>query len=237
MTSQIVRVDDVAVTYGTGPASVFALRGLTLEFRAGEVTLVMGPSGSGKTTLLTILGCLLSPTRGAVNLLGHDPAAMSENERTRFRLRNVGFVFQAFRLIRSLSAIENVSVALEIARVPRREARERARRALAELGLSSRERLRPDELSGGEKQRVAIARALANGPRLILADEPTASLDSESGLAIVETLRALSREERRTVVVVSHDPRLAERADRVVKLRDGAIDSDVKNAGTGSPSA
>jgi len=158
--------------------------------------------------------------------LGTDPATLGERGRTRFRRENVGFVFQSFRLIRSLDAIENVRLALEIAGVAKRAATERARAALAALGLSARERLRPDELSGGEKQRVAIARALANDPKLVLADEPTASLDGAAGLSIVETLRTMARADGRTVVVVSHDPRLAERADRVVVLRDGAIDSD-----------
>ena len=228
-------VRGVAVRYGSGATAVSALRGVTLALRPGEVTLVMGPSGSGKTTLLTLLGALLLPTSGDVRLLGADPSAMSEKERTRFRLRNVGFVFQAFRLIRSLDAIENVRIALEIAGVRRAEATERARAALAALGLSSRERLRPDELSGGEKQRVAIARALANGPQLVLADEPTASLDGESGHAIAETLRATARDGGgRAVVVVSHDPRLVESADRVVTLRDGEVHSDERTGKVGA---
>lgn len=223
-------VRDVAVRYGSGASAVTALRGVTLGIRTGDVTLVMGPSGSGKTTLLTLLGALLLPTSGDVRLLGADPAAMSERERTRFRLRNVGFVFQAFRLIRSLDAIENVRIALEIAGVRRAEATDRARAALAAVGLASRERLRPDELSGGEKQRVAIARALVNEPKLVLADEPTASLDGESGHAIAETLRSAAGDSLgRAVVVVSHDPRLIESADRVVTLRDGQVHSDERN--------
>ncbi len=190
----------------------------------------MGPSGSGKTTLLTVLGCLLTPTAGAVRLLDRDPEELNEEQKARFRLRHIGYVFQSFRLIRSLTAMENVRIVLEIDGVGKREATDRSRAALAALGLESKSHLLPDALSGGEKQRVAIARALVHDPPLVLADEPTASLDGEAGLAVVETLRRASRETARTVVIVSHDSRLAERADRVVRLRDGRLDSDTRNS-------
>ncbi len=213
-------------TYGTGRAAVRALEDVTLAFAPGAVHLVMGPSGSGKTTLLSVLGCLLTPDAGEVRLLGCDVTRLAEEHRTTLRRRHIGFVFQAFRLFRSLSAVENVMVALDIAGRPGREARQAAEAALEAVGLADRRHRRPHELSGGEKQRVAVARALVNGPEVVLADEPTASLDAVSGLQVAALLRRLATDEGRVVAVVSHDPRLRPYADRVVVLESGRVVED-----------
>jgi putative ABC transport system ATP-binding protein len=183
----------------------------------------MGPSGSGKTTLLSLMGCLMSPDEGAVSVQGTDVAKLSDAQRTVLRRCHIGFIFQAFRLFHSLSAFENVMIASDIAggRTPRRV--EAARELLTRVGLSDKAALKPNALSGGEKQRVAIARALLPSPSILLADEPTASLDSSAGRQICGILRCLADEESRTVVVVSHDPRWTEFAHRTVVLHDGRV--------------
>src|SRR5215471_2671139 len=219
-------VTEVGIEYGTGAASVLALDGVSLDFRPANLTLVMGPSGSGKTTLLSLLGCLLTPDRGGVSVMNTPVRALSEEARGRIRRRYIGYVFQAFRLFHSLSALENVAIALEICGKRGKAARKTAMHALDAVGLSERSRLKPAELSGGEKQRVAIARALVNDPPILLADEPTASLDSASGLQISQTLRKLTHEDRRLVVVVSHDPRWREFSDRTITLQDGRVLTD-----------
>src|SRR5262245_61742208 len=190
------------------------------------MTLVMGPSGSGKTTLLSVIGCLLTPDCGAMSLMGRSAAGLSEKAKGELRRRTIGYVFQAFRLFRSLTALENVLVALEIAGCHGRRAHAIALQALERVGLAGKLRLKPDELSGGEKQRVAIARALVNNPPVILADEPTASLDSVAGAQIAELLLKLAEEEKRLVVVVSHDPRWLSFGHRSVILRDGQVVED-----------
>jgi putative ABC transport system ATP-binding protein len=219
-------VKDVEVTYGSGRAAVCAIDRVSLAFQAGRLTLVMGPSGSGKTTLLSVLGCLLMPDGGAAYVMGQLVTALSEEERGELRRQCIGYVFQAFRLFRSLSALENVLLALDIAGGRGRRAKEEARRALHTVGLGDKWRLKPDELSGGEKQRVAIARALVNDPRIILADEPTASLDSHAGEQVAGMLLRLAEEEKRLVVVVSHDPRWRSFSHRTVVMRDGRIVED-----------
>jgi putative ABC transport system ATP-binding protein len=182
----------------------------------------MGPSGSGKTTLLSLLGCLLTPDSGSVYLDGVEVSRLNERQRTAIRRRNIGFIFQAFRLFRSLSAIENVAIGAEISG-GEGGSKQRARELLSELGVGDKTHLKPNELSGGEKQKVAIARALIRNPQVVLADEPTASLDSQAGRQIFEILFKLAVEEKKTVVVVSHDPRWESFAHHVMQLRDGQV--------------
>jgi putative ABC transport system ATP-binding protein len=207
--------------FGDGETRVAAVSDVDLQLGRGEIVLVMGPSGSGKTTLLSMLGGLLRPTAGEILVDGVDIAALDEARLPPFRAETFGFIFQDFNLIASLSARENVEVALNIAAHRGRDARERAQALLDGLGLGDRLDFPVEKLSGGEKQRVAIARAVANQPALILADEPTANLDSRHGAETMRLLRALAREEGTTVVIVSHDARLREIADRVLWLEDG----------------
>ncbi len=224
--SPLLSAVDLAKTYGEGHAAVEALRGVSLTIGSGEFVAIMGPSGSGKSTLLHLLGGLDIPSRGRIVLDGSDLAAMSEDERTLVRRRRVGFVFQAFNLLPVLTAEENVAVPLTMDGVPDRVAAQRAAAALALTGLAGRGEHFPSELSGGEQQRVAIARALVNDPMLILADEPTGNLDSTSGDYVMHLLRRLVDERRQTVVMVTHDPRHAALADRIVRLADGSIVDD-----------
>jgi putative ABC transport system ATP-binding protein len=207
--------------FGDGETHVAAVSDVDLQLGRGEIVLVMGPSGSGKTTLLSMLGGLLRPSEGEILVDGVDIAALDEARLPPFRAETFGFIFQDFNLIGSLSARENVEVALNIAARHGRDARQRAQALLDGLGLADRLDFPVEKLSGGEKQRVAIARAVANQPALILADEPTANLDSRHGAETMRLLRALAREEGTTVVIVSHDARLREIADRVLWLEDG----------------
>ncbi len=215
---------NASVTFGSGAEKCRALQNVTLSFEPGTLTLLMGPSGSGKTTLLSLLGCLLTPDSGSIYMNGVEVSRLNESQRTAIRRRNIGFIFQAFRLFRSLSAIENVEIAAEISGregAPGQGAS--ARKLLSDLGLTDKIHLKPNALSGGEKQRVAIARALIRSPQVLLADEPTASLDSQAGRQIFEILYKLAVEEKKTVVVVSHDPRWESFAHRVAELRDGQV--------------
>ena len=221
----MLAAENVTVTYGSGSSVVHAVDSVSLVFDVGRLTLVMGPSGSGKTTLLSVLGCLLTPDSGAVYLQDRLVTDLSEKERGDIRKQFIGYVFQAFRLFRSLSALENILVALEISGCRGRKAREAARGVLAAVGMADKWRLKPNELSG-EKQRVAIARAIVNDPPIILADEPTASLDSSSGVQIAELLLKLAEEEKRLVLVVSHDSRWLPFCHRTVEMRDGRIVDD-----------
>ena len=222
-------VEKVSVLYGPANARAAAVNDVSLEFQPGTLTLIMGPSGSGKTTLLSVLGALLRPDTGKVYLDEKEISALGEDERTRLRREHVGFIFQAFRLLHALSALDNVLIARDVRGARARQDRENASQVLAELGLGSKLDLKPKELSGGEKQRVAIARALLAEPQVLLADEPTASLDSVSGKQICELVRRLSTERRYTTVVVSHDPRWSDFADRVVRLEDGRVTGEGLN--------
>lgn len=217
----LVRIRSLTRTFGSDETRVDAVRGLDLELERGEIVLVMGPSGSGKTTFLSMLGGLLRVSGGEIWIDGTDIAALSERELPPFRARTFGFIFQDFNLVDSLSARENVEVALNIAGERGQSARDRARKLLESMGLAARLDFPIGKLSGGEKQRVAIARAIANHPVLVLADEPTANLDSHHGAETMRLLRELAREEEATVVIVSHDERLREVADRVLWLEDG----------------
>lgn len=215
---------DVVKVYGTGPAAVEAVRGVSLEVREGEIVAIVGPSGSGKTTLLSIAGCLLRPTSGSVYILGEEATRLGQARLARFRLRHIGFVFQSFNLLPALTAQENVEIALNLAGVTGRAARERARHLLDLLGLTPRAHQRPPDLSAGEQQRLAVARALANAPDIILADEPTANLDSKAGRRVMELMRsAVEQGEAKGLVVVTHDARILDVAHRVLTMEDGLL--------------
>lgn len=212
----------ISRTFGSGDTQVVALDEVSLTVDAGEVVMVLGPSGSGKTTLLSILGGLLRPTHGTVHVDGVllDPR---QGDSAQHRLERVGFVFQSFNLLPALTAVENVALPLRLRGLRRGDALQRAAAMLAALGLQHRLRAHPQTLSGGEKQRVSIARALVGDPRLLLADEPTASLDTRRGREAVELLTSLARQGRQACVMVSHDQRLAAFADRVLELEDGRL--------------
>ncbi len=223
MPNQFLAVEDAGISFGEGNARVPALRGVSVTFERGTLSLVMGPSGSGKTTLLSLLGCLLSPDEGTVFVDGVAVNKLSESEKTVLRRQKISFVFQAFRLLHSLSAIDNVALGLEIRDGNRADKMEKARELLLQFGLGDKLNREPSGLSPGEKQRVAIARALAGNPPILLADEPTASLDAEAGRNICQILRSQVDQNGRTVVVVSHDPRWKEFADRTIILSDGQV--------------
>jgi putative ABC transport system ATP-binding protein len=224
-------VEQVTKSYGSGATATHALKGVDLDVRPKEVLLMEGPSGSGKTTLLSIMGAILRPTSGRVIVGGRDIAKLPERELPRVRLEELGFVFQGFNLFPALTAQENVGIALDIRGARGAAAEARARQALDAVGLADKARSLPRDLSGGQKQRVAIARALVGEPRIILADEPTASLDAESGRRIMELLRSLATNDGRAVVVVTHDARIFEYADRVVRIDDGRLAEAIEPAG------
>lgn len=219
----VLQTHNLTKVYGQGHTEVVAVDKVNFQVARGEVVLVMGPSGSGKTTLLLLLGCLMRPTSGRLEFGGLDVHRLPTQKLPEFRLLEIGFVFQDFNLIDSLSALENVAVPMQIAKVRPKVVRERAVALLSELGLKERLHHEPSKLSGGEKQRVAIARALAMGPHLILADEPTANLDSKSGLAVMDNFKRLATEEGCSLIIVSHDPRLRTIADRTLWLEDGRM--------------
>jgi putative ABC transport system ATP-binding protein len=219
-----VKAEGLEKTFGEGDVEVRAVRGIDLEVRPGEVVLIMGPSGSGKTTLLSMLGAMLRPTSGRIAVDGVALTDLPESRLPEFRARRFGFVFQDFNLLSALTAEENVEFALNLSGVTGHRARDRAGRLLDGFGLAERRGFRPEKLSGGEKQRVAIARALANEPAVILADEPTANLDSKIGHEIARLLRSIA-DEGKSVLIVSHDARLKEIADRVLWLEDGQFRS------------
>jgi putative ABC transport system ATP-binding protein len=222
-TTPVYELRGVSKTYSLGGSLVHAVRDADLTIRAGEATAVVGPSGSGKTTLLQLLGALDRPTAGEINFEGRDIAASGDRELGRLRLDTFGFVFQQFNLIPTLTAAQNVEVALAPGGLPTRERRDAVLGLLDSVGLAPRADHVPSKLSGGEQQRVAIARALANEPHVLLADEPTGNLDSETGAEIVELLLSLGEDGRRTVVVVTHDVDIAGRAKRVLRMRDGRL--------------
>jgi putative ABC transport system ATP-binding protein len=218
---EILRVSGLTKVFGHGDAAVRAVDGVALNVCGGELVLIMGPSGSGKTTLLTMIGGLLRPTSGSVVIEGLDITTLSEARLAPVRRKSVGFIFQSFNLWDSLTVLENVELPLNIAGIRGREARQRAQSLLTDRGLESRLSFRTRDLSGGEKQRVSIARALANEPRLLLADEPTANLDSKHGRDVMHLLHDVAKKGDRAVMVVSHDHRIREVADRVLWLEDG----------------
>ena len=219
----VLQAHDVTKIFQEGRETVSVLNGASLLVERGEVVALEGPSGSGKTTFLSILGCILTPTAGRVVVDGQEVDAKRPGRLPEIRKRSIGFVFQQFNLFPALTALENVEYALNIKGVPGREARREARRVLEAVGLGDRLRVLPRDLSGGQKQRVAIARALAGAPPVVLADEPTANLDSQVGMQVLEMFRDLAKQENRALLIVTHDPKVRTIADRVVQIRDGRL--------------
>jgi putative ABC transport system ATP-binding protein len=226
----LVKVRGLTKIYRLDGQQTTALREVDLDIAAGEFTAIAGPSGSGKSTLLHLIGGLDHPTAGEVWLGGERIDRFDPNRLAELRLRNFGFVFQAYNLIPVLSALENAAFVLELQGRPRQEREQRARQALGDLGVEELWNRRPNQLSGGQQQRVAVARALAAEPRVILADEPTANLDGVTGLALIDEMKHLNREHGVTFVVATHDPRLLERVRRIVHLEDGRVVRDVAGA-------
>ncbi|MBI5086748.1 MAG: ABC transporter ATP-binding protein [Acidobacteria bacterium] len=219
----MIEIRDLHKTYGKGQAAVSALSGVDLHVSAGEVLMLMGPSGSGKTTLLSVMGCILQASSGSVKVDGLEVVGLAESKLPRVRLKHFGFIFQGFNLFPALTARENVELALKLKGVGGAGARKRAAALLEQVGLADKLKAYPADLSGGQKQRIAIARALAGDPPIILADEPTAALDSHSGQKVMEMLAGLAREDGRTVVVVTHDNRVLHYASRIVHIADGRV--------------
>jgi len=230
----LIRMLGVRRAFPLGGRTVEALRGVTLDVDAGEYVAVVGPSGCGKSTMLNVLGAVDRPTSGTVTVDGRDLGALRDRDATEFRLRRVGFVFQRFYLMPTLTARENVELPMAEARVARTERRARALELLAYVGLGERADHRPAQLSGGEQQRVAIARALANRPALVLADEPTGELDARTGTEIIDLFQRLN-DDGTTLVVVTHDEKLADAARRVVHMRDGVVVDDTRDSRLGTP--
>ncbi len=221
----IVELVDVTRVYQLGKLKVTAVEDVNLKIASGEFLAIMGPSGSGKTTLLNLIGALDNPTSGQVLIDGEDISRMSDAQLTNIRRNKIGFIFQFYNLIPVLNALENVELPMTAARTPRKDRLNRARYLLKIVGLEKREYHRPEELSGGERQRVAIARALANNPSLILGDEPTGDLDTETGIDVMKYLRNLNQsKEGKTIIIVTHDPTVANMTDKIVYLKDGAIE-------------
>lgn len=223
MSSPLV-VRDLSKSFGSGDSQVRAVDRVSFQVEEGQVVVIIGPSGCGKTTLLSMLGCLLRPTTGEISILGEEVTGLSERRRARFRLRHIGFVFQSFNLISALNATENVEIALNLAGVTGTAARRRVTGLFELLDLTHRASMRPNDMSGGEQQRLAIARALANRPDIILADEPTASLDSHAGRAVMELMHsAVKAGETKSLIVVTHDMRILDVANRVLAMEDGVV--------------
>ncbi len=227
----LIETRSVKKSFGAKDVQVDVLCGVSLSIEAGEFVAIMGPSGSGKSTLLSILGGIEPPTTGQVLLEGTDLATLADDERTLLRRRRIGFIFQAFNLISTLTAIENVSLPMELDGVSRGEANERAMKALERVEMEKRAKHIPSKLSGGEQQRVAIARAIAIKPAIIMADEPTGNLDSRQGVRVTQLLRELVQDQGQTMVMVTHDSNVAKSASRLLLIRDGQIESDQPQPG------
>jgi putative ABC transport system ATP-binding protein len=223
MTAPVIEAIDTVKFLGDGAGRVQALKGVSLAIAGGELALLMGPSGSGKTTLLSILGCMLTPTSGTVRVDGQATTDANPEELARIRREHVGFVFQSYHLFPTLTALDNVRLALDVRGENAERAKQKSKEALARVGLALKMGSYPRELSGGEQQRVAIARAIVGNPSVVLADEPTAALDSENGRAIMSVLTEIAKDRGRGVLVVTHDPRIVPFADRIVRIEDGKI--------------
>jgi putative ABC transport system ATP-binding protein len=235
MTKIMIEAADIVKVLGEGAGRVDALKGINLSLVGGELTLLMGPSGSGKTTLLSVLGCMLSPTSGTVRIRDRYTTGLSPEELAQLRRENVGFVFQSYHLFPTLTAAENVRLALDVRGERAPLARDKAAKALATVGLSHKANAFPRELSGGEQQRVAVARAIVGDASVVLADEPTAALDSENGHAVMTMLAEIAKDPARALFIVTHDPRIMPFADRILRIEDGRIVDDQRrdeNAGT-----
>jgi putative ABC transport system ATP-binding protein len=222
----LLEARNIVKTIGTGAGELHILKGVTMDLRPGELTLLMGPSGSGKTTLLSILGCILTASSGELHLAGHQCVGLGSEELAEIRRLHVGFVFQSYNLFPTLTAVENVLVALDVRDARSADPVQTASEALKAVGLGHRINTYPSKLSGGEKQRVAIARSLAGRPSVVLADEPTAALDSENGKAVMELLKEVAKDPTRAVMAVTHDHRTLHYADRIITIEDGLIVGD-----------
>jgi putative ABC transport system ATP-binding protein len=222
----LIEALDIVQRLGKGAGQVQALKGVSLSLAGGELTLLMGPSGSGKTTLLSVLGCMLSPTEGKVRIRGQDVAGASPGELAKLRRDHIGFIFQSYRLFPTLTALDNVRLALDIRGERADHAIARSKAVLMTVGLAHRTNAYPRELSGGEQQRVAIARAIVGNPSAILADEPTGALDSENGFAIMTMLARIAKDSSHGVLVVTHDPRILPFANRIIHIEDGVISGE-----------
>ncbi|MGH7744959.1 MAG: ABC transporter ATP-binding protein [Candidatus Dormibacteria bacterium] len=226
----VVRLRDVAKTYRSGALEVPALRGISLEIPSHRFSVVIGASGSGKTTLLNLIGCIDAPSSGAIEVCGQEIAALTDDALADFRARNIGFIFQTFSLLPVLSAYENVEYPLLLVGMPQAERRRRTLAMLEGVGLAAQARQRPNELSGGQRQRVAIARALVKEPQVVLADEPTANLDSATGASIIELMRRVQVQSQTTFIFATHDPQLMAHADATFAIRDGELVEHRKGA-------
>ena len=223
MAETVVRLENVVKTYSMGESEVHALQGISFKIEQGEFLSIMGPSGSGKSTCMNMIGCLDRPTSGLVEINGKETAKMTEKELAVLRNQTVGFVFQQYHLIASMNVLENVMLPLKYAHVEKAQRVERAKEALAAVGLAERIKHRPHELSGGQKQRVAIARAMVTRPKILLADEPTGALDSATGKQVMELFSKINTEEGTTVIIVTHDPGIGASTERCIRILDGKI--------------
>ncbi len=226
--NEIIKLENVEKIYELGKSKIYALKNINLKINEAETVAIVGPSGSGKSTLLHIIGCLDKPTKGKVFIDGLDVSKLNENELAKIRREKIGFVFQFFYLISHMNALENVMLPMIFKNVPKKEREERAYKLLKIVGLEKKAFHKPDELSGGERQRVAIARALANNPKILLADEPTGSLDSKSGTEIIKLFLKLNKMQKITLVVVTHNFDVAKRMKRIIYLKDGMIIKEEK---------
>jgi putative ABC transport system ATP-binding protein len=222
--NNLIHLDNVERTYKVGETEVRALKGISHDIHKGDLMAIMGPSGSGKSTLMNIIGCLDRPTSGRYLLEGQEVSQMNKNQLAEIRNKRIGFVFQSFNLLARTTALENTELPLLYSDVSSKKAREMAMKSLAQVGLEGRELHKTNQLSGGEMQRVAIARALVNNPSLLLADEPTGNLDTKTGNDIMAVLKKLNRDNNITIVLVTHDPEVAEEAEKTIFLRDGEIE-------------
>ncbi len=232
--NKAIEVKDLVKTYGSGETAVHALKKVDLNVFEGELLLLLGASGSGKTTLISIIGGILSATSGSCKIRGTEIVGLPQSKLPKVRLDNIGFIFQGFNLFPALTAQENVEITLDLKGIKGRKAKRKSTELLERVGLGDKLKSHPSDLSGGQKQRVAIARALAGEPHIILADEPTAALDSESGKLIMDLLQELAHEQKRSIVVVTHDNRIFDYADRIVEIEDGRIqDAETEKHGDG----
>lgn len=223
MSETVVKIENLIKTYKMGENEVQALRGVSFEIKQGEFLAIMGPSGSGKSTCMNMIGCLDRPTSGLVEINGKQTAKMTEKELSVLRNKTIGFVFQQYHLISSMTVLENVMLPLKYQRLEKSERKELALKALESVGLSDRLNHRPHELSGGQKQRVAIARAMVTSPKILLADEPTGALDSVTGKQVMELFRKINKEQGTTIIIVTHDPGIGESMERCIRILDGQL--------------
>ncbi len=228
-----IAVRELSKTYAEGASGVTALRGIDLDVHPGEMVMLVGPSGSGKTTLLSIMGCILSPSAGSVRIAGKEVSGLKQKELAPIRLSHIGFVFQGFNLFPTLTAGENVELMLDLKGIRGEEAKTRGQRLLESVGIGEKFNSFPSDLSGGQKQRVAVARAMAGEPDILLADEPTAALDSHTGRNVMAMMNELAHRNNRAVVIVTHDSRLLEFADRMIRLEDGMVVDPRKDLAAG----